>query len=226
MATPDKYETLRLAEVETIMAGRYGEALTPMIRRLCWTIMKHWGDMPAWMLDDDGGGRDLPVEQETERSMLALIYRAPLHTEPVDRIIERLESADFGHEPYRFLFDEARLMMEAGEPLADSSTIIRWLRSRESRSRALAAGVGLSLPAIIATELLDPKFFASMALSDHYLTVLRSARMRRAFVLLSAKLRQVDRDNPGDPVGTLKWLQSRVDELFVKADDVFPEALA
>jgi hypothetical protein len=220
----DKYETLRLPEVETIMAGSYGQDLTPMIRRLCWTILKHWGDMPEWMLDDEG--RDLPIEQETERSVLALIYRSPQHAEPIDRLIERLESADFGHEPYRFLFDEARLMMEAGEPLSDSSTMIRWLRSRASRGRALAAGVGVSLPAIIATELLDPKFYASLALADHYLGVLRAARMRRSFVLLSAKLRMVDRDNPGDPVGTLKWLQSRVDELFVKADEVFPEAMA
>jgi hypothetical protein len=228
-ATAD-LEVYRLPEVEQILAAYYGKTHTPLIRRLCWTILQYWGSTPPWILrEQQRQERDprlaYPKEPEVERAALALIFRAPLHGFPVDRLVERLETADFAEVNHRFLFTESRLLIDSGEPISESAAISRWFVGVACKRRALEAGVN-ERPSALVAELLGPTIFASPENQEYYLKVLRKARLRRRFHHIAMELRKYDLAHEYAPVETIEWLQREIDEAWVKAEECFPEEIA
>ena len=137
-------------------------------------------------------------------------------------LLGRLETMDFYYPHTRLLYEELRLLVEAGDPLGDSVANALWFTSDSAKQRAAKAGEK-NFPAL-AAEMFGQ--FVTSAHDGYYLKVLRRNRLRRSLQILSLQLAERNCKEDREPVKTIEWLQGAVDQIWDKAAEVFPELVS
>ena len=137
-------------------------------------------------------------------------------------LLGRLETMDFHYPHTRLLYEELRLLVEAGEPLGVSVANALWFTSDSAKQRAAKAGEK-NLSALAAEVFGE---FVTSAHDGYYLKVLRRNRLRRSLKRLSVQLAERNCKEDREPVKTLEWLQVALDQIWEKASEVFPELVS
>lgn len=143
-------------------------------------------------------------------------------------VLKELTPNRFADLECRALFEELRLMDEAGVPVGDAAAMAHWFSSESAKGRwRKRFGDGtLGLPCSIAT-ICDDWWPGTNAHLGHYMEELNKAALRRNLFAVAHRWIDLleDEQFERDPVGALQAMTAELDRLTAKVYTVFPEAL-
>lgn len=142
--------------------------------------------------------------------------------------LKKLTPNRFADQQCRALFEELRLMDEAGVPVGDPSAMAHWFASEwaKSRWRKRFSGGAMDLTCSMAA-LCDDGWPGTTAHLDYYLREVNKAALRRNLYAVAHRWIDLieDEQYEQDPVGALQAMTAELDRLTAKVYTVFPEAL-
>lgn len=152
---------------------------------------------------------DLPSDLTAERAVLCL---ALFHGRAAT-VLERLDRLDFTELGHRFLFDELRLMDEAGETVGDHVATPRWFTGAPCQRRSTAAEL-VGPPAVRIIELMREQESYLPANEGHYVGILKRERSWRILWAIPDAMRKRWRDSRESPKAAIAFLQEQTDRAW------------
>jgi len=140
------------------------------------------------------------------------------------QLLASLDLNDFYYPDTQLIFEELRLMREAGEPMNDFVAQVFWFTSDMAKKRAATSKAKEKNLAALAGAVFGQ--FATAAHDWYYLKVLRRNRLRRSMRRLALELLDRNDKQELEPWNTLEWLQTAYNQIWEKAAEVYPIEVA